>query len=380
MKALVLAIDRDDDFGKKAGVKGPIIGKGKCIDAALKLSLADPEDSDANVAYAAVKLYDELRKSGEFDEVEVAIITGHPDVGVKSDLELARQLEEVLERFPADGVITVTDGAEDEQIFPIISSRVPIISSKRVVVKQNETIETTYYVVYRYLKEIMSDPEASKVFLGIPGFILLLYGVGKLIAISQPESMNVISGIISGTLLLLIGGYAFTKGFRFRIMDALVNEFIQVIFGVAGLIVVLSGMIRGYSDLDAYAQGLLHHQPSTGLISLVLYINSINTTLMVGIAVALIGRIIQAYMRRDSHLWYNVTALLILPTFWIILDITTRYALSVLTFYSAGTILEILGALFDVALSMLAGSMLRRYVIEWARSGKVEAETGAESV
>jgi putative membrane protein len=44
MKALVLAIDRDDDFGKKAGVRGPIIGKGKCIDAALKLSLADPED------------------------------------------------------------------------------------------------------------------------------------------------------------------------------------------------------------------------------------------------------------------------------------------------------------------------------------------------
>ena len=51
----MLAIDRDDDFGKKAGVRGPVIGRDACIDAALKLSLADPEDSDANVLYAAVK-------------------------------------------------------------------------------------------------------------------------------------------------------------------------------------------------------------------------------------------------------------------------------------------------------------------------------------
>ncbi len=67
IRVLILAIDRDDDFGKKAGVKGPVIGRDACLDAAVKLSLADPEDSDANVLYAAVKLYDELKEKGEFD-------------------------------------------------------------------------------------------------------------------------------------------------------------------------------------------------------------------------------------------------------------------------------------------------------------------------
>ena len=130
IKVLILCIDRDDDFGSKAGVKGPVIGRKACVDAALKLSLADPEDSDANVVYAGVKLYDDLKENKEFEDVEVALITGHPDVGVKSDLELNRQLEEVLKKFPADGVIPVTDGAEDEQVFPIITSRIPIISSR----------------------------------------------------------------------------------------------------------------------------------------------------------------------------------------------------------------------------------------------------------
>ncbi|WP_297491106.1 DUF373 family protein [Thermococcus sp.] len=380
MRVLVLAIDRDDDFGRKAGVKGPVIGKGKCIDAALKLSLADPEDSDANVVYAAVKLYDELKESGEFDDVEVALITGHPDVGVKSDMELTRQLDEVLKRFPADGVIPVTDGAEDEQIFPILASKVPITSSRRVVVKQSESIETTYYIISRYVREILNDPEASKVFLGIPGFILLLYGIGKFISISQPDSMNVISGVISGTLLLLIGGYAFLKGFRLRIMEAIVNEFIQVIFAIAGLFVVIAGMINAYVNFPQFAQSMLGKMPEPGLISIVLYINSINTTLMIGIAVAFIGRIIQAYMRRDPHIWYNITAFFILPAFWVILDLTTKYALSIISVHSLAFLFEVFGAFVDVGFAVVAGSFLRKFTIEWLRSGEGEAGRGIAGV
>jgi putative membrane protein len=380
MRVLVLAIDRDDDFGRKAGVRGPVVGKGKCIDAALKLSLADPEDSDANVLYAAVKLYDELKKSGEFDDVEVALITGHPDVGVKSDIELGKQLDQVLKRFPADGVIPVTDGAEDEQIFPIIFSKVPIVSSRRVVVKQNETIETTYYVIYRYIKEILSDPEAAKVFLGIPGFILLLYGIGKLISITHPESMNIISGIISGTLLLLIGGYAFTRGFRLKIVESITQEFIQVIFGVGGLLVIIAGMINSYVTLPDLASMVLHHQPETGLINFILYIYSINGTIIVGIAIILVGRVIQAYLRRDPHIWYNIAAILILPTFWIIIDLTTRYAMSVLILASFGTIMEVLAAIIDVVFSVFVGSAVRRYFTGWARSDEIGADRRAEAL
>ncbi len=218
IRVLILAIDRDDDFGKKAGVKGgPVIGRAACLDAAVKLSLADPEDSDANVLYAAIKLYDKLKEKGEFDDVEVALITGHPKVGLKSDMELARQLDEVLKVFPADGVIPVTDGAEDEQIFPIIASKVPIITSHRVVVKQSPGIETTWYIIVKYMKEILSDPEVAKVVFGIPGLIVLLYGLSKIVGVWYPQSEKIVSTVISGTVLLIIGGLFFTKGFNLDI-------------------------------------------------------------------------------------------------------------------------------------------------------------------
>ncbi len=382
MKVLVLAIDRDDDFGKKAGVKGPVIGKGKCIDAALKLSLADPEDSDANVVYAAVKLYDELKEAGKFEEVEVALITGHPKVGVESDMELARQLDEVLKKFPAEGIIPVTDGAEDEQVFPILASRVTILSSRRVVIKQNENIETTYYIIYRYIKEILNDPEAAKVFLGIPGFILLLYGIGKLISIGYPQGMNIVSGIVTGTLLLLLGGYAFTKGFKFRIRETLGNQFIEVVSVVAGVLVIIAGMINAYQSLPSAIQEI-KNGPATGILSFIMYINLVNAAVVFGIGVIMVGRIVQAYLKRDYHIWYHVAALGILPALWITVDITTKYAMSMFELFSVGGILEVLAAILDIIISVLIATHLRRHLREsWGKTPKTEEkveESNAEA-
>ena len=47
-KTLILNIDRDDDFGRKAKVKSPIIGIESNVDAANRLGRVDPEDSDLN--------------------------------------------------------------------------------------------------------------------------------------------------------------------------------------------------------------------------------------------------------------------------------------------------------------------------------------------
>ncbi|NJD99906.1 DUF373 family protein [Thermococcus sp. LS1] len=373
MKALILAIDRDDDFGQKAGVEGPVIGRDACIDAALKLSLADPEDSDANVVYAAVKLYDELKGSGEFDEVEVALITGHPKVGVKSDLELSRQLDEVLQRFPANGVITVTDGAEDEQIFPIITSKVPIISSHRVVVKQSEGIETTYYIIYRYLREILSDPEVAKVVLGIPGMILLLYGIARLIGVWYPESVKIVSATITGTILLFIGGYFFTKGFRFNFRETLAKQFIFVISIVAGLLIISGGAINAYLSLEEYSKELIGGWPGTPLLATLIYINALSSSLTLGISVMIMGKIVQAYLRKDHHIWYYISTLLIMPALWVTIDLTTRYAMAILTISDIEVFTKLLLAFVDVAIAVLVGIYLRGKVRGWER---IEAGTG----
>ncbi|WP_370456357.1 DUF373 family protein [Thermococcus sp. GR6] len=373
IKALILAIDRDDDFGQKAGVEGPVIGRDACIDAALKLSLADPEDSDANVVYAAVKLYDELKGSGEFDEVEIALITGHPKVGVKSDLELSRQLDEVLQRFPADGVITVTDGAEDEQIFPIITSKVPIISSHRVVVKQSEGIETTWYIIVKYSKEILSDPEVAKVVLGIPGMILLLYGIARLIGVWYPESVKIVSATITGTILLFIGGYFFTKGFRFNFRETLAKQFIFVISIVAGLLIISGGAINAYLSLEEYSKELIGGWPGTPLLATLIYINALSSSLTLGISVMIMGKIVQAYLRRDHHIWYYISTLLIMPALWVTIDLTTRYAMAILTISDIEVFTKLLLAFVDVAIAVLVGIYLRGKVRGWER---VEAGTG----
>jgi len=374
IKALVLAIDRDDDFGQKAGVEGPVIGRDACIDAALKLSLADPEDSDANVVYAAVKLYDELKESGEFDDVEVALITGHPKVGVKSDMELARQLELVLERFPADGVITVTDGAEDEQIFPIITSKVPIISSHRVVVKQSEGIETTYYIIYRYMKEILSDPEVAKVVLGIPGMILLLYGIARLIGVWYPESVKIVSATITGTILIFIGGYFFTKGFRFNVRETVAKQFVFVISVIAGVLIIIGGAINAYFRLEEYAKEIIGGWPGTQLLAMLIYINALNSSLITGVAVMIMGRVIQSYIKRDYHIWYQASALLMMPAMWVTIDLTTRYAMAILTLSDIEVFTKLLLALMDVAVAVLVGIYMRGKVRGWER---VEAGASA---
>ncbi|MEM4354446.1 MAG: DUF373 family protein, partial [Candidatus Caldarchaeum sp.] len=116
-RLLVITVDRDDDLGQKTGIKGPVVGREENVNAAVKLALADPEDPDANAVFYAVKLYDELVKNGN-EEVEVATLTGSPKEGLEADIKVFNQLREVLEKFPAQRCIFVSDGATDAIVTP----------------------------------------------------------------------------------------------------------------------------------------------------------------------------------------------------------------------------------------------------------------------
>jgi putative membrane protein len=148
---LVVCVDRDDDLGRKAGVQGPVVGREKVIEAATKLGTADPEDADTNAMFAAVRLLDEISRTG--DECEVVVLTGSPKVGVLSDRKVAEQFEKVLAAYPATAAHLVTDGAEDEFLFPILSSRVHIDGVHRIHIRQNASLESTYYTVLAALKD-----------------------------------------------------------------------------------------------------------------------------------------------------------------------------------------------------------------------------------
>ena len=134
-RTLVLTIDRDNDLGAKAGIRGPVVGRKNVLTAALKLGIADPEESDTNAILGALNKHDTLvDMSEESDQIEVAIITGDEKVGLKSDRIVSSQLEEVIKDFQPDKAILVTDGAEDESVLPIIQSQVMVEHVQKIIV------------------------------------------------------------------------------------------------------------------------------------------------------------------------------------------------------------------------------------------------------
>ncbi len=167
---LVVCVDRDDDLGRKAQLDGPIVGRAEVLDAANRLGVADPEDSDTNAIFAAVALLDELRGSGE--PCEVCVLTGSAKVGIASDRRVADQFDRVLERVQASSAYLVSDGAEDEYLFPILSSRVRIDGVRRVYVRQSPSLESTYYTLVRALK----DPKLRAKTVLPFAFVLLILG------------------------------------------------------------------------------------------------------------------------------------------------------------------------------------------------------------
>ncbi len=209
MPKLVIVVDRDDDLGQKAGIRGPVLGREEVLRAAVALGTRDPEDSDVNAFLAAVSVADELRSIGE--EAEVAILTGHPDVGVKSDLEISRQLDQVLSKTGAREVVFVSDGAEDEFVLPIVQSRAKVVHVRRVVVRQAQELESTYYTIKKaledvnFLRKILTP--AAIIFLAysvtaITGmFVLYLMGKGSI----SPANLSI------SVILLALGSYFIFK-------------------------------------------------------------------------------------------------------------------------------------------------------------------------
>ncbi len=168
-RLLILCVDRDNDLGKKTGIKGPVVGRDRNLKAASALALADPSEADANTIFAAVKKFDELKKS--INTLEVASLTGHGKGGFQSDRILNEQLDAVLKKFKPNGFVLVTDGAEDDQIIPILQSHARIVSKETVIVRQAQQIESAFFT----LKEVIKDPYVARIVFGIPAILLLLF-------------------------------------------------------------------------------------------------------------------------------------------------------------------------------------------------------------
>jgi putative membrane protein len=277
-KILILCVDRDNDIGIKTGVKGPIVGRENIIRSATKMGLADPEDSDFNSMFQAARIHDEMKKKYR---TEVAILTGDKNVGVTSDRKISRQLDEVLKKFPADYALLVTDGAEDEHTMPIIQSKLPILSVNRVVVKQAEKLESTYYKIKDFINESMENPKYSRLIFGLPAMILILLGI---------------FGVEGGRIIMgIIGAYLLVKGFKLEKYIFIPVEELQTSFTRRRLafftyiVAIAFGILaayRGYQSVEEWLNVGIFESAASFISASVYYFFLAGTIAWVGKAVS----------------------------------------------------------------------------------------------
>lgn len=223
----------------------PITGRSAVLSSAIKLALADPEESDANAIFEAIKIFDRLSSSGEDSIADVALITGDKMVGIESDRKIGREFEEVLSKSRADSAILVSDGVGDEWILPLIQSRVRIDSVRRVLVKQSEPLESTFYMI----KGLLNDTKLVRTFFPPIGLILLLLAFSLLFGLTN---------MVIAAAIGIIGFYTMLKGFgRDYLVIELAGSMKQSLYSgklsfvtyILAFVLILAGSFQGAEGL-----------------------------------------------------------------------------------------------------------------------------------
>ena len=242
---LVICVDRDNDVGKKGGISTPVVGRNACIEAAQRLALEDPEDADSNAIFSAIKTYEDLVSSGY--KAQVITVAGVESRSVQGDEKIASEIKLVLKKFPADGAVIVSDGEDDEMVIPIIQNVIPIVSVQRVVMKVSRTIEHSYALFGKFLKMVVYDPRYSKFFLGVPGILLLIGGIGVLTGYTA-EIFAVLVGILGGAFL--IRAFDIDKAWS-NWAKPTPEGFIRLFTLITGLILIAGSIPAGITNVGA---------------------------------------------------------------------------------------------------------------------------------
>ena len=111
------------------------------------------------------------------------------------------EIKSVLQKFSANGAVIVSDGDDDEMVIPVIQNVIPVISVESVVMQVSKTIEHSYAVFGKFLKMVVYDTRYSKFFLGVPGILLLIGGIGTVVGYTA-EIFAVLVSILGGAFLV----------------------------------------------------------------------------------------------------------------------------------------------------------------------------------
>ncbi len=354
---LVLCIDRDNDLFEKVRVSGPIIGRDANLSAATKLALADPEETDANAIFKAINIFDELSKE---NRVEIATLTGSRKLGYEADKEISEQLEHLIAIFPAESCVFVSDGMSDEEIIPIIRSRIKIDSVKLIVMKQAKELEKTYFVLLEKLK----DPYYSRMIFGIPAIILLLFSLSSFMNFGwQPV------GIILGVYLILKGFgieehiVGLFQGFEFN-----VEKISLIVYLSAMPLIVISFWLSVQAYTMAHAMGLESAQVAA------YFTRSLLVLLPWALLLLVVGKIIDlvSERRKIEMPKYGLYAISIV-LFWLVFSVASDWVLNLAPPYMAFSDFVVV-ILLSVLIGYLSIKIMRGIKIEVALDLKLEGK------
>ena len=286
MGLLVIAIDRDNDLGRKTGIRSPVLGREANVKAALELGLADPEESDTNTMLEAIRTYDQLLDDGE--TVEIVTICGDVRVGTKSDMKIANTLDQVIIKTKATKAVLVSDGAEDRELEPIIRSRLRIDSTRMVVVQQSRPIEDTLYTIIHK----MEDPKVQRQFILPIALIVFVWGLAKILDLSDIAS-GLIWVSLSGYLLVKVAGWE--DEFRNFYNELLTTGERVSLYSYVWLIAILLfvvGVAQGIEQMD-----LTSDISVAAMVLAFLSWNGVLPYLLLAIASIEVSRTIDTYVR-----------------------------------------------------------------------------------
>ena len=352
-KLLVICIDRDDDLGRKTGIPTPVVGRDACIEAAQRLALEDPEDADSNSIFYAVKTYEDLVSKGY--NAQVITVTGVENRGVQADEKVASQIKSVLKKFSANGAVIVSDGEDDEMVIPVIQNVIPVISVQRVVMQVSRTIEHSYAVFGKFLKLIMYNPKYSKFFLGVPGILLLIGGIGAVTGYNA-EIFAVLVTILGGAFL--IRAFDIDKAWA-NWAKPTPEGFIRMFTLITGLILIAASIPAGIATV-----GTENISSDVGLVNIITdkivigeFVSGMIPFLWIGLGTIFIGILFSNWLNRKLRHISDILRIVVLVALY-----PTVYQFTNILMYEESSFSLILPLVAGFAITSASATLLiRRY-------------------
>jgi len=281
--------------------------------------------------------------------------------GVEADRQLVSELTDVLKEFRATDVILVTDGYTDEMVLPLIESRVPVTSVRRIVIQHSKSIEESAALFSRYLKILVENPKYSRMLLGLPGLLLIVLGV---LAIFDYLAYAV------QALALIAGAFLVVRGFR---LDKTALNFVKWLreyspppftvqiagfSALAGILLILVGSYLGGTAVATVTNAetdILAQVPR--LIGEFLYQSTY--LIAIGICVILTGRVVRWFFERDLRLWRTIVIIVVVAWSSIIFVQTSQILIDP-EFSLTPLVYAIIGGIPVIVSTFLTALLLRK--------------------